>query len=548
MQAWKQLLKHAVIGTHQQAFILPDTLPAALEGLRERLSHASAEQQMLHLSALLDAYQSAAKPAPTGLCVMPKAAPESRPCCSAKLKQLGREILAFCQTQRNSVPLLAEYLQTLYARGERLPFEMLPNFFEQGVQSADLRPLLARVSGQRGAWLAQQNSVWAWLQSEHFNPQQQMLWQTGNINARYAWLCQCREQAPDLARDLLAEQWQQGSAKERQQLLQALWINLSLADESFLLACQTDRSQVIRRQACQMLGSLAESAYTQAALERLSAYIRFDSKSQQLQVELPSEFDSAWQAEGIQKKYSHSHLKIGERMGWLYQLLLSVRPDLWCAHLGLSIRDYFNSLQQHEDAKILRMALREGIEAFQDSALFFSCAQQTPYPFWRDLLATHHVQLSQAQAEQLLFPHLLDVLGRLKKDADWQELIYLLGYVPALNREQSEQVLATFNRLKEKKDAGKLSHMLKNALSLNKDKIVEDLNNADSHPPPNWLLTEACHLLALKLYPGERDNTLEHINRLLTFLTENFSAPERPQESFSVPYELRFRLWKECQS
>lgn len=244
---WKEIVKTAIIGTERQPLALPQSTNAT-GTLLAQLDPNDRERTLLSAAALVLLHTQAGRVAATSAQpTMPQCEAENLLPCSP---QSAQHLSMMLNGQYKEV--LPEWLTALGARQRRAPEEYLPTLLDTGRMQSALRPLLAPVLGKRGVWLAQHNPEWSYVA----NTTDDSAWETGNRAARLAFLQKLRTGDPAQARELLSATWQQETPEERAAFIEALRMNLSLADEPFLENALDDRRKEVRKVAVELLASL----------------------------------------------------------------------------------------------------------------------------------------------------------------------------------------------------------------------------------------------------------------------------------------------------
>ncbi len=362
---WRQLVRQALLGTTRQYQGLPP-VDAALTPVWRSLAEKPPPEQLLDAAALSSEYLRAgwlpecAPDSPT------PCEPESLPCCSTGAAELLARVLSGESEEYREI--LREWLILAREGGRRLPFEYLPELLDRGARQPRLAPLLGPVIGRRGFWLAAQNPRWDYLpKSGDYGPDTIETWETGNQASRLAWLRQCRQHDPARARQLLSATWKQEPASTRQQFLAIFWEQASRDDQAFLEQCLTDRAQAVRAQAARLLGSQEGSRFLAQHLGLLARYIRLEGEGarRKLSVEPPAVREADWP---VVTDKPPTGRQLGEKAGWLYQLLLVARPAFWLNFLGLDIETYLKLARKTDYAELLRDALNEATALHRDVA------------------------------------------------------------------------------------------------------------------------------------------------------------------------------------
>lgn len=322
---WETVVANALIGTDRQ----PPQLPTGEGPLPELLSQVQSDPDatLLQSAGILASYQQA------GQCPLSHVGQLPSPCPAESLSQCSDRTHQHLQTILSGEyrEVLPELLRLIAQADQHVPAEMLPTLLNQGRGQTDLRPSIQAVMGERGRWLAQHNSAWAYAagqalpQTETGEVDQEAvenLWKTSDQPLRVDLLKTFRSFNPDAAREMLATTWKQEKAKDRATFLAALQAHLSLADESFLESALGDRTQDVRACAGDLLAHLPESQYCQRMSERVKTYVQFEGGT--VNIQLPTD-DGSWKNEGLQAQSG----QLGKRASLLQQILAAVPLKIW---------------------------------------------------------------------------------------------------------------------------------------------------------------------------------------------------------------------------
>lgn len=331
-----QLLGLLQIGTSRAGSLRPAALPPELDGL---FPSASGEQDEVRLWLSLAAWslwtRAGLRPA-AAVSALPAPAPaEQLQACPP-----GAEAMLARLLQGGHKPaLLREWLRALHRHGGRLPARFLPNLLALGTRHAELRADVVQVLGERGQWLSRFEQDWEWAAPAVGEEQRLQLWETGSVEQRHAALLQWRAIDPGAARAALAQAWASEAPESRLRLLSCLALGLGAEDEAFLEAALDDRRKEVRLAAQSMLLKLPGSALRlrlQAQAEPLLRLKRPLLGKAGIEVSLPESIDKAAVRDGVGVA---AHPALGEKAGWLVDLLTAVDPRVWSERLGASPRD-----------------------------------------------------------------------------------------------------------------------------------------------------------------------------------------------------------------
>jgi hypothetical protein len=281
--------------------------------------------------------------APAGNTAAPKnapapniAAPETAPALTSKSLQIS---LRWALTDA-PLRLQIELLHCLSAAEFRLPHSLLPLALDAGLRSVALRPALLAVLGERGRWLARQNTAWRYAEGAAADAPLETRWSDGSLAQRVELLRSERQRDPASARDRLKTALPDLPAKERAELAAVLIEGLSIDDEALLTALCKDRGGDVRQTARALLVQLPGSATTQRAIARLLPCLEKQSTLKSLlgakwKIDAPQAVGDDWKADGLEAERP-KHDSLGERGWWLYQLARQVPLIWWVEHTGMT--------------------------------------------------------------------------------------------------------------------------------------------------------------------------------------------------------------------
>lgn len=193
--------------------------------------------------------------------------------------------------------LLAQWLEAAAERGGHVPAVALPALLDAGRRNSLIRPALAKVAGQRGAWLAGLRADWRWLRDEAPGVTVLVDWHTGSSGERLGHLTGLRATDPGSARELIESTWAEESSDDRARFVGALATGLSTADDPFLEQALDDRRKEVREAALGLLRRLPGSGLRARMAERARALVR--PGADRLLVTPPEELDAALRRDGV---------------------------------------------------------------------------------------------------------------------------------------------------------------------------------------------------------------------------------------------------------
>lgn len=315
---WQDVVTAALVGTERQSltFTPPDN---QLGELLRRLDSTDVEGNLLSAAGAIALYQKAGQlPVKDHQLLLKECEPENQPCCSSRA---GHHLDLMLKGEYKE--LLPEWLKVANEAKKRVLERYLPDLLELGRKQSELREAILPVLGKRGYWLASQNPDWNYVIGDV-----EETWQTGSRSARKLLLKKLRAENPSAARKRLATTWAAEKAEEKVAFLETFQTGLSMEDEPFLEAALDERSKEVRRVAAELLARLPESRLCLRMIERSRSLLIFkQEKELYLEVILP-DCDKAMSRDAIESKVIPN---LGEKAGWLLQLLANVPPSFWCS-------------------------------------------------------------------------------------------------------------------------------------------------------------------------------------------------------------------------
>lgn len=263
----------ALQGTTRSAALppLPDWMPPLPPEAdpTTTLLHTIALVNTAHLAGQRTAPQAGFQPA-----VPPE---ESRPYCSPQAVKLWNDIVEL----ESKYPVFEQkWLELCAHRQQILAPEIIIGVFQFAAhkKSNAMRPLVRRVAGNRGAWIAAQYPPWSFALPTNAV----QIWREGKPAERLDILQDARRYDPALSRQLLTTTWEKETGSDRRKFVELCRTGLTPADEPMLLyfwetlqqpaLLNKGIAQETRQMILSLLLSLPESALYREWTTLLSAY------------------------------------------------------------------------------------------------------------------------------------------------------------------------------------------------------------------------------------------------------------------------------------
>lgn len=315
----EQIVKVAIVGTEKKFF--DEQQQTVLQSWR--ITNTTDKEQALLYAAAIAAKMEKAGYMPLHerqLNIQPAPA-EKLPVTSQRSSTHLRMLL-----DEKDHELLTELLQLIRQYQQRIDYDFLPEILDWGRQYKKAQTLIREIVGARGRWLAQFQEVWAYVLPE----ETQIDWATASFEERRVQLRKVREVDGHKAAVLLASTWETEEPAHKAILLDILQINLSIADEPFLIQAANDSRKEVRTVACDLMAQLEESAFNQQLKAYLASHIAVKKsllKGTTIEVKLPQNYDQVLKSLGVAEK--SSLVKGGQKANWLAQIIMRVHPSYW---------------------------------------------------------------------------------------------------------------------------------------------------------------------------------------------------------------------------
>jgi hypothetical protein len=318
--------------------------------------------------------------------------------------------------------LLEEIFRALNGKSFCLPPRMLPRVLAICRSQPVLHQPLQQVLGQRGRWLAQQNSQWSYaIGAQQFSDNTES-WEEGTLQDRVSFLRQLRKHDPLLAASLLSKTFSSETARDRAELLAVLAENLSASDTTFLEALwQKDRAKEVRQLAAKLLSRLSNNDFTQRVTAIMAELVKEERRmlSRTISISPPTEFSLELKELTVEEK-PPAHRKSGERAWWLEQLISVTPLSWWQEHLRRTPQEIVAAAESSEWKEPVLAGLRMAVSQQPGEIEWVLALLKTATP----AEALHHLKdLPQEEAE-------LHFLGLLKESQDAGLAAEILEAIP----------------------------------------------------------------------------------------------------------------------
>ncbi|MEL7331880.1 MAG: DUF5691 domain-containing protein [Cyanobacteria bacterium J06560_2] len=415
---WQGLVGTALVGTDRQQ---PTTSPrnTPLEQCVNQLDWAEPEVAMLKAAGMVSVHQQ------IGYCPFTDiqfieledielAEADKKIACSPQLaKHLAWGLNAYPQAVEELLSLIAS-TQT------RIPYRLLPALLRYGVQHSEAQTLLEAVIDSRGRWLAAQNQDWHYVSRQPGESEEKAIarwqtqWQLGNRQQRMLSIEQWRRVDPNGAREAIAATWSSESRQVRGEAIALFHTHLSMADEPFLEAALSDRTQAIRQTSAQWLAMLPESRLCQRMSERAQQFIQIQHN--EVSITWPDTFEASWAKDGIKKQTAEG---LGIEASWLLQILSQTPLNLWTIDLSGSAHSWKLSVSTQQRKKVMLAGWAQAV------------CNQRQYEYARAWVPFLLPQLSATDWDRDILSTLLSLLPPQRKEQ------YLREQVPKSTNDQS---------------------------------------------------------------------------------------------------------------
>jgi hypothetical protein len=405
--SFENLVEVALLGTERQA-------PPSASGdtpvaeLQQQVDPANRERSLLSMAALAGLHERAGSlPLKSEAAGLTPAPTETARHAS---EHAGHALLRLLKADFGAVSseLLSEWFRLGASLNQLAPAEALPLLLELGSTQPEFRESLLPILGERGRWLAKQNTAWDWVHATESHDES--TWHTGEPAQRAAYLRTLRRTDAAKARELLASTWKAEPPEERAKFLEAFTNGLSSADEEFLEQNLADKRKEVRATASQLLARIPTSKFVVQLTSTVLSLLRLipAEKGRLLKRATPASIEVDLSAVEKIKLPSASKAPkgIGEKAWILIQHLELVRLATWTDAWNISATAVIEASHASEWKNDLlegwiRAALHQSNAEWADALFPRAIAAETNDRL-TDLLSVLEPQAAEAHLSELL--------------------------------------------------------------------------------------------------------------------------------------------------
>lgn len=235
---------------------------------------------------------------------------------------------------------LPEWMELAALTGSLVPGRAVPDLLRAANRRRGLRPLISRLTGQRGQRLARRHSEFSWLLLHGETADD--AWDSDRPEERLAWFSLMRREDPDRAREAMSGQWAGEEGSMRESLARIIATSPLKGDEAWLESVgMKDRRQEVREQVLVALGQLDGSAFRERAASRATAILRSEKRlfKKVLSLNPPTEHAPHWAGDGVKEK---PPVGTGEKAWWARQIISLIPLCDWPGMLGCKEEELFS--------------------------------------------------------------------------------------------------------------------------------------------------------------------------------------------------------------
>ena len=257
MQLKENLVNTALLGTGKKQ-VTVNELPDALQAEASKLWNDENDNETKFLnicSVAFNFHRSGTGPIKIDL---PEnaAADETLAYCTDTATRVLKDLL-----EEKYYSLVWFWTKFCVAKNQIVQPQVLPKYFEWGnsIKKTEAE-LFTRAIGNRGVWLSKFSKDWDFTEV----PQDEFDWETANTANRVKFLETLRLTDPVAVVEKIRSAWKEENALARVELLSSLAVNISKADEDFLLSVSNEKSTKVKDKVLELLKLIPNSRIIQS--------------------------------------------------------------------------------------------------------------------------------------------------------------------------------------------------------------------------------------------------------------------------------------------
>jgi len=367
-----EIVKTALLGTDKY---MPQASPLLGEtGTKLNALQTDKEDRFLKTAITSLLFEETGKSAIAINHTMPECEEEPLPTISRNLENLVASAL-----EGNDEVLLGYFLYLIHKNQQVIAPRLVPSALNKALENKKLAQDLVNACGKTGEWLGSLNDNWRKFFEQS---KEDDLWETGTLEQRKAQLIEVRQNDPIKAVELLTSIFSAENAANRLMFLEQIHLNLSLADEPFLLSVSKDKSQKVKEAAMNMLKKIQGSAINNLYLEHLTRVLNI-KEERHLLIAKKKVLDINKDIVPIEEIFNSGIDRVSSTKGvddYIYvtgQLLSYIDPSILAKHLKVTLEELIQLFFQHKRANQLVPFLAKSAALFKNET-------------WATVLLQHH--------------------------------------------------------------------------------------------------------------------------------------------------------------
>lgn len=405
-----EILKTALLGTDKY-------MPQASSSLQETGAKLNAlqtdkEDRFLKTAITSLLFEEAGKTAIAINHTMAECEEETLPTISE-----GLETLMDAALIGNDEVLIGYFLYLIHKNKQVITARLIPSALNKALENKKLTTALVNACGKTGEWLGGLNENWR----KFFEKSKaDDLWETGNLEQRKAYLIEVRQNDAAKAVELLTTVFPTENAANRLMFLEQMQLNLSLADEPFLISVSKDKSQKVKETALSLLKRIQGSTINNLYLKHLLRVLSI-KEERHLLIAKKKVLDINKEILPDEEIFNTSIERVSSTKGiedYIYvtgQLLNFIDPIVLAKHLDLSLAELLQMFFQHKRANQLVPDLVKSATLFKNETWAAILLQHEEYRDF-NLLAILPAQDRLNFYQHFIENQLQNLLGYLLED------------------------------------------------------------------------------------------------------------------------------------